>query len=562
MTKQSFIKGAMILLLAGMINRILGFIPRITLPRIIGAEGVGIYQLSYPFLIVLLTFITGGIPLAIAKWIAEAESVGDTARVKRIFRTAMVLSVSIALALTSLMLFFAPLIIKYIIPEPRVYQSFLVMSPLLVIIGISAVYRGYFQGKQNMIPSALSQTIETIIRIIFSLALSYVLLPYGLHWGAAGAMLGVVLGEVAALVTMLLYYHRERKKRNSSLSLEQQKAAEPELSDSANMNNNISNESMSDYSSTALDTNKHKSKKKWFSNNKEDSILGKLLTLSIPVTGSRLVGSISYLLESIFTARSLAAAGIVTSIATAQYGALQGMILPLILLPTALTYSLAVSLVPSLSEAAAQKQNHLIHKRLHQSMRISLVAGAPFTIIMFLFAEPICELLYAHGEYAPMLQLIAPIGIFIYLQAPLQATLQALEKPGVALGNTFIGAVVKISLIIVLASNPALGIKGALIAIAVNTVLVTILHAISVKRFVGFHMNILDFVKVGAAIIIAGAFAHYVKSLLTAQPEWLSLLAACITTMILYIYFMFLMRIIDRDDLTRIPYIGKWFVQH
>src|SRR5690606_20833850 len=112
-----------------------------------------------PFLIVLLTFITGGIPLAIAKWIAEAESVGDTTRVKRIFRTAMTLSVSIALVLTSLMLLFAPLIIGHIVPEPRVYQSFLVMSPLLIIVGIGAVYRGYFQGKQNMLPSAIAQTI-------------------------------------------------------------------------------------------------------------------------------------------------------------------------------------------------------------------------------------------------------------------------------------------------------------------------------------------------------------------------------------------------------------------
>src|SRR5690606_28820715 len=111
-----------------------------------------------------------------------------------------------------------------------------------------------------------------------------------------------------------------------------------------------------------------------------------------------------------------------------------------------------------------------------------------------------------HGEYAPLLQIIAPIGIFIYLQAPLQATLQALEKPGVALMNTFIGAVVKIVLIIMLASNPTLGIKGAIIAIAINTVLVTLLHGISVRRFVGFHMNFLDFIKVGAAMIITGAF--------------------------------------------------------
>ncbi len=128
-----------------------------------------------------------------------------------------------------------------------------------------------------------------------------------------------------------------------------------------------------------------------------------------------MVGSFSYLLESILTARSLAAAGIATGVATAQYGALQGMIVPLLLLPTALTYSLAVSLVPSLSEAAARGDNSLIHKRLHQSMRLALVSGAPFVVIMALFAEPICRILYNHAEIAPMLQLIAPVGIFIYL---------------------------------------------------------------------------------------------------------------------------------------------------
>ena len=534
----------MILLIAGVLNRILGFIPRITLPRIIGAEGVGIYQLSYPFLIVLLTFITGGIPLAIAKWIAEAQSVGDDRRVKQIFRTAMILSVSIALFLTSIMLLFAPVFIKYVIPDPRVYQSFLMMSPLLLIVGVSAVYRGYFQGKQNMIPSAVSQTVETIIRIIFSLVLAYWLLPYGLAWGAAGAMLGVVMGEIGGLAVMLLSHVRDKKKRPAvvaDLTITSENASVHNVTEQSN--------ALETESFLAVEAKEKGSK----------SILAKLLTLSIPVTGSKLVGSLSYLLESIFTARSLAAAGIITGVATAQYGALQGMIMPLILLPTALTYSLAVSLVPSLSEAVAQKQYHLIHKRLHQSMRISLVAGAPFTIIMFIFAAPICELLYAHGEYAPLLQLIAPIGIFIYLQAPLQATLQALEKPGVALMNTFIGAFIKIGLIIILGSNPQLGIKGVLIAIAINTVLVTLLHGYSVKRYVGFKMHTMDFIKVGASIIITGAFAQYVMSLLAKQPLGISLPTACLAAMIVYIFLMFLTKIIDKNDLVRIPYIGKWF---
>lgn len=518
MTKQTFIKGAMILLAAGIINRLLGFVPRIVLPRIIGAEGVGLYQLSFPFLTVMLTIITGGIPLAVAKWIAEADSQGDSARVKYIFRAAMGLVVTLGVVMTAAMLLFAPWITTHVLPDTRVYRTFLAMTPILLISGISAVYRGYFQGKQNMVPSAISQITETILRIIASLAFAYVLLPLGLEWAAAGAMLGVVVGEVGGLAVIMWKYYR----------------------------------------------NKHRGKKAMFFESPDPSkkrvpVLRRLLSLSIPVTGSRMVGSLSYLLESIFTARSLAAAGIATGIATAQYGALQGMVIPLLLLPTALTYSLAVSLVPSLSEAAARGDRALIHKRLHQSMRLALVSGAPFVVVMALFAEPLCRMLYNHAEIAPMLQLIAPVGIFIYLQAPLQAALQALDKPGTALMNTLIGAVVKLFLIVQLASDPEYGIYGALIAINVNIVLVTVLHGISVLRFIGFHMKLLDFVKVGAAMVIMGAAARFTMNQQPLSAEWVNLILACTASVILYLLLMIWMKIIDRYDVARIPLLGRWF---
>ncbi|WP_141504173.1 stage V sporulation protein B [Paenibacillus luteus] len=517
-TKQTFIKGAMILLAAGIINRLLGFVPRIALPRIIGAEGVGIYQLSYPFLTVMLTIITGGIPLAVAKWIAEADSEGDSARVKYIFRTAMGLVAVLGVLMTAVMLLGAKWITSHILPDARVYQTFLVMTPMLMIIGISSVYRGYFQGKQNMIPTAVSQIVETVLRIIASLSFAYLFLPYGLEWAAAGAMLGAVVGEIGGFAVLIWKYYRDKylNKKDSSITPDQDSS-------------------------------------------KNFPVLRKLLTLSIPVTGSRMIGSFSYLLESILTARSLAAAGIATGIATAQYGALQGMIVPLLLLPTALTYSLAVSLVPSLSEAAARGDHSLIHKRLHQSMRLALVSGAPFVVVMSLFAEPICRLLYAHAEIAPMLQLIAPVGIFIYLQAPLQAALQALNKPGTALINTLIGAIVKLFLIVKLASDPDFGIYGALIAINVNIVLVTVLHGISVLRFIGFHMKFADFIKVGTAMVIMGAAAQFTMNQNPLPAEWINLIVASAASTLVYLMLMVVMKIIDRHDLERIPLFGGWF---
>ncbi|REJ13484.1 MAG: stage V sporulation protein B, partial [Paenibacillaceae bacterium] len=320
MTRQTFIQGAMILLAAGIINRILGFIPRIALPRIIGAEGVGLYQLGYPFMSVLVTIVTGGIPLAVAKWVAEARSIGDLHGERKIFRTAMTLAIVLSTLLAVLAALAAPWVTTRVLTDPRVYTTFMWMLPVLPITAMSAVFRGYFQGCHNMMPTAVSTVAETVVRIAFVLLLSAALLPYGLEWAAAGAMMGVVAGEAFGLVVLLVQYVRSR---HAGRGPEGAATGGP------------------------------------------FPALRRLLGLAVPVTGSRLVGSLSYLFESIFTARSLAAAGIATGIATAQYGALQGMIMPVALLPTALTYSLAVSLVPSLSEAAAGRDRALIHKRLH-----------------------------------------------------------------------------------------------------------------------------------------------------------------------------------------------------
>lgn len=530
-TKQTFIKGALILLVAGIVNRILAFVPRIALPRIIGAEGVGIYQLGYPFLIVLLTLITGGIPLAVAKWIAEADSTGDSQRVKQVFRAAMALTIGLSVLLTVLFIILTPWISTRLMTDHRVYQTLRMMSPLLIIIGISSVYRGYFQGKANMIPTALSQIIETLIRIVCALLFAKLLLPYGLEWGAAGAMLGVVAGEIGGFAVLLLQYANDRKRVKLAIVRENNEHAEQ---------------------SAAPAPNKLRLTKR-------EPVMRKLINLSVPVTASRMIGSFSYLLESIFTARALFAAGIATSAATAQYGALQGMIIPILLLPTALTYSLAVSLVPTLSEAAAKGDKSTIHKRLSQSMRLSLVTGAPFIVVMLLFAEPICRVLYNHAEIAPMLKWIAPVGLFIYMQAPLQAALQALDKPATALLNTFIGAVVKLVLIMELASQPNLGIYGALIAININIVLVTVLHWISVVRATGFSMQLFDFLKVGAAMCIMGAASLWVMNLQILPALWQNLITACFAGSVIYMILMVMLRIIDRSDAARIPYLGRWF---
>ncbi|GAC40938.1 membrane protein [Paenibacillus popilliae ATCC 14706] len=510
---------------AGILNRILGFIPRVTLPRIIGAEGVGIYQLGYPFLLVIITLITGGVPLAVAKLIAEADSVGDRARVRRILSVAMKLTVSAGIVFSAAYLMLAPWMTSLVLTDTRVYYTLLVMTPIIIMVAISAVLRGYFQGMQNMVPTAVSQVTETFIRSVAVIGFAYLFLPYGLEWAAAGAMGGVVVGELGGLIVLIFLMRSARKQKENGAA---------------------------DGAPASLHLPEHGGAHK---------IASRLLGIALPVTGGKLIGSLSYLLESIAIARSLAAAGVLTAIATAQYGALQGMIIPILTLPGALTYSLAVSLVPSLSEALGRNDIRMIHKRIYQAIRLALVCGAPFAVIMFVLALPLCVLLYNDPSVAPMLRWMAPIAVFIYLQAPLQAALQALERPGTALVNTFIGAALKLLLIIQLASQPQLGIYGAIIAICMNVVVVTLLHTVSVIRHLHLQIPWLDLIKVGSAMLImAGCIqALYMRALL---PEGYSgllrFIAAGTAGVIVYLLLLIMMGIIDRDDVTRLPRLRQW----
>jgi len=520
--KQSFIAGTMILLSAGIINRIFGFIPRIALPRIIGAEGVGLFQLGYPFLSAVLTLITGGIPLAVAKLVAEAESERNERRVRSILVISLAITASLAIVFTAACIIAAPWITTHLWTDSRVYPTFLCMTAIIPLAGISSVLRGYFQGRQNMIPSAASSVTETAIRVVMVIAFARLLVPYGIEYAAAGAMFGVVAGELGGFLVLLLHYLRTKRGYLSYISA---KIGSNPLKTSGLAN------------------------------------LRRIMTISIPVTGSRLVGSFSSLLESILIMQSLAVAGIATAAATAQYGMLTGMIMPVVYLPSALTFSLAVSLVPSLSEAAARKDMPTIHKRLHQSLRLALVAGAPFAVFMIVLSDPLCHFLYGQSQAGGMLRMVAPIALFIYFQAPLSAALQALGRPGTALVNALIGAAVKLVCIVWLASKPEWGIRGAIVAINVNYVLVTLLNWRSIAKMLKFSLPGGDFLKVGLSMLLMAAACYVPTNVSPVSPSFVSFAASLAAGAAVYLLCIFRFQLVDKYDIRRIPWIGKKLVR-
>lgn len=516
MTKQTFLQGTLILIFAGMITRFLGFINRIVVARIMGEEGIGLYNMALPTLFLIYTLSQFGLPIAISKRVAEAEAYGDIKKIKRILIISLSITGTLSIFYTIGMIMFAPFVANTLLTDERTLYPLLAISPMVPISAISSVIRGYFQGRQNMKPQSYAQVIEQVVRISCVAFLVKLFLPYGIAFAAAGAMISVIIGEFCSLLFMLRMF-----KINKRIKLRSK---------------------VFQYLRSGKDT------------------LNELMSIALPSTGSKLVGSISNFLEPILVSQSLAIAGIQTAVATKQYGELTGYALPLLFLPTFITHSLAVALVPNISEADARNNKKLIHYRIHQAIRISFASGAIATIVLSLFAVPILDYMYGTSNASRFLVVMAPFFLLLYIQFPLNAALQALDYAKPAMWNSIISTVVKFVLLIVLATNEDFGIMGAALAMSVGVVLGTLLHLATLIKVISFRIPWFDFLKMisllgltwWAGTLLKNMFPGYEASLIV-----FLLLLACLT--VVYIVLLFCLRFISREELEQIPFIKKLF---
>nr|WP_295969656.1 stage V sporulation protein B [uncultured Bacillus sp.] len=511
---SKFLKGTIILLATGLITRILGFINRIVIARFIGEEGVGLYMMAVPTFILAITITQIGLPVAISKNVAEAETAGDTSKIKKILVVSLTTTLTLSILFTPILLFSAPLLAQTLLTDSRTLMPLLAIVPVVPIIAVSSVIRGYFQGRQNMKPAALSQLMEQIVRIALIALLTKMFLPYGIEYAAAGAMAASVIGELAALFYLLTTFKLKKK---------------------------------------------FKVRRKFFTYVKsgKDTFM-ELMNIALPTTGSRLIGNLAWFFEPIVVAHSLAFAGVATIDATKQYGALTGFALPLLMLPSFVTQSLATALVPAISEAHAQNNQKLIEYRLQQALRLSLLTGGLAVVILFVLAAPLMQVMYGAASGAGFIKLMAPFFILYYFQAPLQAALQALNLAKAAMINSLIGAAAKTAVILMLASQPAFGINGVAIGLLVGFILVTLLHFATILKKISFTFYMRNYVKTFLAMGLsgwAGAWIFQHLWLQTGLAAKVMLVAFAIA--VLYFIMLLLLGLLQKEDLKRIPWIGE-----
>lgn len=515
MTKQTFLHGTMILILAGMITRVLGFVNRIVIARLIGEEGVGLYMMAVPSLFLMITLAQIGLPIAISKRVAEANAVGDHQKIKVIIVSSIFIITCTSIIFTITMIFLAPIVAKYFMTDARTLYPLLAVSPIIPFIAISSVIKGYFQGMQNMKPQSIAIVLEQIVRISTVYVLMKFLLRYSIEIAAAGAIVSILIGEIASFIYLLIVFKRNkivRIRRNFLQNLQ---------------------ESL--------------------------SVQKQLFSIALPNTGSRLISSFSSFLEPILVSQSLALAGIKVSQATKQYGELTGYAMPLLFLPTFITNSLSIALLPSISEADAKGEKKFVHYRIRQAIRISFVSGALATIILTLYAEPILKLMYDTSNASKYIIFLAPFFIFLYIQAPLQSSLFALDLAKYAMINSFIGSFVKFALIVIFASNPAFGIMGVVIAICTSVVLISFLHLYILYKKIHFFIPFIDICKMIALFVLTFITGYQLKALFSTTYFAIHyLLFIFLILSMLYIVYILLLKMVTIKELTQLPLLNRF----
>jgi len=480
MNKKTFLKGAAILGVAGIIVQVMGAIFRIPLANIIGDDGMGYYQTVYPIYIFLLVFSTNGAPAAISKMTSERIAVGKAYEAHRVFRLSFLFMGAFGIVTSCIFFFGAEKIIALMGAHEKSYYAMIAIAPALLLISIMSVYRGYFQGMQDMSPTASSQLIEQAVRVGTGLVLAFVLLPMGIEYAAAGATLGTAIGPIAGIVVLMIIYAIKREKIHGA------------------------------FERTARTVN---------GKEKEGagSIIKTLAAIAIPITVGVSISPIMNLADVFLVFRRLQAAGFDRDDANALFGQLTGMAGPIINIPMALALSMALSMVPAIAAAKSSKDTEFLNINVRLGLRTAMIIGIPCCFGLAILAKPIMRLLYplqmeSAVNAAGCLAILSIGVIFLCVAQTMAGVLQGFGKLGIAVLSLAIGVAVKCAATWYLAGIPKLNIEGAAIGSVLGFVTVAAVSFVAVQRITRIRFNFtLSVVKPLIAGIIMGVlvFASY-----------------------------------------------------
>lgn len=517
MTKESFLRGAAILAAASMFNRLIGVVYLVILPRLIQDEGMGLFQLVKPLHYLAAVVALAGMPVALSKLVAEKRAQGSVQGVRRVFRLGFAIMFATGSAVALILIRGSRFIAEVFAHDPAVQPVLAILGPACFFLALSAALRGYFQGLQNMVPTAVSQVVDQIVRVGASVFLSLRLRPLGVERAVTAVAWGFVLGEFSGWLVLLSYYFSRPK-------LPSVKAA-GQLPDPGQSG--------------------------W-------QLTRRLVSLAGPVVVSTVLWPIMQLADSILIPVRMQVAGYSAELIREGLGHF-GMALVLAQLPNIITVALATSLVPAIAEAWALRSKKLVIHRAEEALRVALIFGLPAFAFLYALARPLAEVLFGYAQVGSSLRILALGTVTLGLIQSTTGILQGLGLMGIPLRNLVAGVLAKFALNYVLVANPSLGILGAAWSTTVSWAVVALLNLAAVFRRVGLVVRLGEGVVkpcLATLAAVAGSYRLY-RNLAGLIPMGWATPLSLGAGLILYFLLSVMGGIIEERDLDLIPLVGK-----
>jgi stage V sporulation protein B len=445
--------GTLTLTAAALLSRGLGMVYRVLLARYLGAEGLGLFQMVFPFYITLVTLVAAGIPVAVSQLAAEGR-----AAPRVIWRDARRLTFLPAVVLMVAVLVFARPLAVALYRRPDLAPLLSALTPALAMVAVSAVLRGLFIARQSMVVPAASQVVEQVTRVALLLA---AMAAGALPWLPRGALLAAWLIPVGELASLAVLWVGRRGL----------------LSPTGGPGRR--------------------------------SVMRPLLNLAVPVTLNRLLSSLVGLIEATLIPLRLQASGLTPAGAVAAFGQLMGMAFPLVFFPTALTFSLATNLVPAV--ARQMDQPALVRRRALEALHGTALWACPVTALLLSLGSRLDDALFDTHLPPHMFLPLAAGGFFMYFDIILGGVLRGMGRTDLPLRNSLIASAAQLALIALLAGQPGRGLLWVTLAMAIGFVASFVLDAVSLSRLARFSIPWLTLLaRPAAAAALAAALAPLV----------------------------------------------------
>lgn len=491
--KQSFITGALILMISNTISKILGAVFKIPLTYIIGEEGMAVYNTAFNIYIMFLSFIVSGLPFAVSKSVSEYSSKNEPHMVRQTVKFSNTV-LCIAGLIGSFVLYFGADFFALAMKEEKAVLAIKMISPSIFLVAAGTTVRSYYQGISNMVPTAISQVIEAVTKLAVGYALAVYFIEYGINAASGGAIMGVTIGEAVATSVFLIIYAFSSKSSKKCTPLEKKE------------------------------------------------IRTTLFELAIPLLCASVIGSMLSVVDTTVIRSGLIKSGLPLDAARRVYGSYTGYALTVFHLPVGILGTLGVSILPVIAGNTAIGNTKKASAAAGIALKLTILFSLPCAVIIYFMSNELLEILFKNSAAASMLSMIAPCLIMICISNILSSMLQSGGRIISVFLYSALGMILKIALSIVL--MPTLGIYGAIAAANISNWPVMILNLCEARKYIGLRLSMMeDVIKPTCAASVMAVIVYLLKEPFTAWilNPFLYTAAICVVALAGYVIMLLLL---------------------